>query len=79
MPSIDYTLGYEKSKADPFLYYKWDESHGILVWIILCDDLVLFGANEEVILKNAVRMFEVDDAGSLVDYLGCRLMIDWEK
>ena len=76
------SLGYKKSTADPCLYYKWDTMHGLLVWISWCDDLVLFGSNKEVVLREVTkvkRLFEIDDAGPLVDYLGCRLEIDWEK
>ena len=75
-------LGYVKSSADPCLYFKWDKKDGLLVWISWCDDLVLFGANKEVVLREVARIkniFEVDDAGPLSDYLGCKLDINLEE
>ena len=53
-----------------------------LIWISWCDDLVLFGANKEIVLREVERIkriFEVDVSGALTDFLGCKLTIDLKE
>ena len=75
-------LQFEKSTADPCLYQKWHETHGLIVWLSWCDDLLLFGRNKELVLAGVDELkerFAVDDVGALEDYHGCKIDFDWDK
>ena len=80
--SIMSILQFEKSKADPCLYHKWDKTHGLMVWLSWCNDLLLFGRNKDSVVtevKELKKHFAVDDVGALEDYLGCKIDFDWSK
>ena len=34
-------LGYKWNQADPCLYYKWDETFGLIVWLSFIDDMMI--------------------------------------
>ena len=74
-------MKFQRSQADPCLYYKWNEHHGYTIWLSWCDDLACFGDKTAVdsAVKDVSTHFEVDDVGDMKDYLGCALDIDRTK
>ena len=74
-------MEHKKSKADPCMYYSWNSSENLAIWIIWIDDNLCIG-NRKVV-KREVQMlsdrFEVDDVGTLEEYVGCKIDIDQEK
>ena len=72
-------MEYERSKADPCLYWKYDDRKGLSVWLSWVDDCCILG-QQDVVLTNKEklkRLFECDDVGELKEYVGCK--IDWDK
>ena len=54
--SVMRSLSFQKSLADPCLYHKWDENHGLMVWTSLYDDLLAIEANKGAVLKEVEDM-----------------------
>jgi hypothetical protein len=57
---------YEKSLADPFLYFCWTMT-GLIIWLSWIDDCLVVG-NEEGVLAAKEKMkarFDCDDIGEL--------------
>ena len=78
--SVMLTLGFAKSHADPCLYFKWDATHGLIVWLSWIGDLLVFNKCEACVLaevQGIKEVFDVDDVGPLEDYLGCKLDFNW--
>jgi hypothetical protein len=74
-------MNFQRSQADPCLYYKWNEHHGYTIWLSWCDDLACFGDKTAVdsAVQDVSTHFDVDDVGDMKDYLGCALDIDRTK
>ena len=66
------SMQYEKSKADPCLYFKWKRK-GLVIWMSWVDDLFVTGNTEDVHFeKNEMMMrFDCDDTGEAKEYVGC--------
>ena len=67
-------MGYNRSKADPCLQYKWIDGR-LILWLTWVDDLLNLG-NKEDVLKEKEEMkerFECDDVGEAKEYIGCKL------
>ena len=75
-------LQFQKSVADPCLYFKWDDKDGLIVRLSWIDDLLVINKSKECVLREVERVkevFGVDDVGSFEDYLGCKLDFNWKK
>jgi hypothetical protein len=71
------SLGFTKSKADPNLYYKVEDS-GPVILLLYVDDLFLTG-NEKLIVeckRNLASEFEMKDLGMMHYFLGLEV---WQK
>ena len=68
------SMGYEKSSADPCLYYKWTNK-GPVLWISWIDDCFVIGPKEQI--KKAkdemMKRFDCDEIGNMNEYVGCKL------
>jgi Reverse transcriptase (RNA-dependent DNA polymerase) len=71
------SMGYERSKVDPCLFYKWTERHGLQVWMTWINDSFACGTKEAVseAKKQLHDCFkgECDDGGELQEYVGCKI------
>ena len=74
-------LGFEKSGADPCLYFKWNDHERLNIWISWVDDLLAIGTRDDVELmaEGVKSQFDVDDLGTLEEYVGCKIDIDREN
>ena len=74
-------LSCERSKADPCLFFRWDEKDGLILWLTWIDDKLCI-AHPDVIKDEKDRMkkhFECDDVGEVVDYIGCKVEVDQKE
>ena len=67
-------MKFEKSWADPCLYYKETEN-SLVLWLSWIDDCLCVGPDVEVKKARAdiLARFECDDVGELKEYLGCKI------
>ena len=67
-------MQYERSKADPCLYFR-NAEHGLVIWLSWVDDCLICGKPEGV--KQAkeamMRRFDCDEVGELKEYVGCKI------
>jgi hypothetical protein len=68
---------YERSKADPCLYYRWT-SYGLVLWLSWVDDCLVCGRREgvEEAKKGLMERFDCDDLGEMTEYIGCKIERD---
>ena len=72
-------MDFERSNADPCLYWKYSEKTGLIVWLSWVDDCCVIG-NEKVVLESKEKLkslYECEDVGMLTEYVGCKL--DWNR
>ena len=43
-----YDMGYERSKANPCMYYKWNNT-GLTIWISWIDDCMIWGNSTNIL------------------------------
>jgi Reverse transcriptase (RNA-dependent DNA polymerase) len=67
-------MGFQRSSADPCLYYK-NSKNGIVIWISMVDDCLLIGHRDDVSKYKAMmhQFFECEDIGKLKEYVGCKI------
>ena len=74
------SMKYQKSKADPCLYFKWTKE-GLIVWISWIDDCFVVGPVNSV--KQAriemIKRFDCDVIGNMNEYVGCKLERNWDN
>ena len=74
-------MGYNRSKADSCLYFKWTALGNLIVWLSWVDDCVCFGQSQDV--KTATdemkSLFECDDVGEFEEYVGCQVIRENNK
>ena len=72
-------MKYQRSKADPCLYFERAE-HGLVLCISWVDDILMAGKKEEVLdtKKRMMTHFDVDQVGELKEYIGCKIDHDRE-
>ena len=68
------SMGFDRSKADPCLYFAWTQ-FGLILFLSYIDDMILMGNKDGVmhfreIFKGKV---DVDDIGPLDEYLGAKI------
>ena len=73
-------MGFQRSSADPCLYYK-NSKNGIVIWISWVDDCLLVGHRDDVSKYKAMmhQFFECEDIGELKEYVGCKIERDKER
>jgi hypothetical protein len=67
-------MKYEKSMADPCLYFCWT-MRGLIIWLSWIDDCLVAG-NEEGVLADKEQIkarFDCDNIGELTEYVGCKV------
>jgi len=71
-------MDYERSKADPCLYFSWT-AYGLVIWLSWVDDLFSTGSDEglKVAKEEMKKRFDCEDVGELNEYVGCK--IDYDK
>jgi hypothetical protein len=71
-------MKYTRSKADPCLYYSWNDG-GLVIWISWVDDCLICGKKESVLhaKEEIKKIFDCDEVGELKEYVGCK--IDYNK
>ena len=75
-----YSMGMQRSNADPCLYFSWTED-GLVIWVSWIDDCLVVGSDKAVAKAKRAMMerFECEDVGDIVEYVGCKIDIDREK
>ena len=73
-------MNFERSKADPCLYYAWTK-YGLVTWISWVDDCLVCGSPEGVKIAKAQMMnqFDCDEIGNMDEYVGCKVDRDHEN
>ena len=74
-------LGHKWSRADPCLYYSWNEKNELAICASWIDDNLCTG-NDDIIAnetKKLAEQFDVDDVKELEEYVGCKIKLDHEK
>lgn len=67
----------DQSRADPYLFFKWDLTWGLVMWLTWIDSKLCIAnakhfEHEKELLK---KHFQCDDFGKLTDYIECNLDI----
>jgi Reverse transcriptase (RNA-dependent DNA polymerase) len=67
-------MGFEKSVADPCLYFK-NTLNGLVLWISWVDDCLLVGHPNQVheYKQKINEYFYCDDVGEICKYVGCTI------
>ena len=62
-------MNFERSKADPCLYFAWTE-HGLVTWVSWVDNCLVCGSAEGVRIAKAQMMeqFDCDEVGNMDEY-----------
>ena len=70
-------LGYARNCTDPCVYYKWDEDHGLIVWLSFIDDMLIVYSDAAMTnMKKQFNMVDCDDIGTVQEYIGTKEDID---
>ena len=74
-------MKYERSMADPCMYYKWHKDEGLIIWLSWIDDCLCIGSRTGVQeAKNMMlEQFECDDIGFPSEYVGCKLKFNMKE
>jgi hypothetical protein len=67
-------MHYTRSKADPCLYYLWEDT-GLVIWLSWVDDCLICGEKTSVIhaKEEMKKRFDCDEVGELAEYVGCKV------
>ena len=68
-------MNFERSRADPCLYYCWTTC-GLVLWLSWIDDCLCMGPAEvvEEKKKELMKQFDCSDEGGLDEYVGCKIV-----
>gem|GEM_PF-6951265 len=68
-------MNFERSRADPCLYYCWTNL-GLVLWLSWIDDCLCMGPAEvvEEKKKELMKQFDCSDEGGLDEYVGCKIV-----
>ena len=68
-------MEFNRSKADPCLYYKWTAAGFLIAWLSWIDDCACFGPDKDVeeARTEMNELFECDDIGDMEEYVGCQI------
>lgn len=72
---------YERSKADPCVYFNWDRHGELNLWASFIDDCINAGKRDRVreAKRKMFRKFECEDVGELREYVGIKIDRDYEN
>jgi hypothetical protein len=72
-------LKFNRSKADPCLYFRWTDTNALLLWFSWVDDCFITGPKKELIQmkKDIMDQMDCDDGGEITEFVGCK--IDYHK
>ena len=78
--SVFRAMGFERSKADPCLYFAWTKD-GLVLWVSWVDDCLVVGSQKgvQIAKKHLTSHFECDELGNMDEYVGCKVERDWEN
>jgi hypothetical protein len=65
----------ERSKADPCLFFKWDDLCGLVMWLTWLDKKLCI-ANQTIIKREKEELkshHKCDDVGPVEDYIECKI------
>jgi hypothetical protein len=65
-------LNFDRSKADPCLYYKWAKTGALILWFSLVDDCFMTGPTSEIVDNQTGNRGNVhcDDGGEVRELVG---------
>jgi hypothetical protein len=68
------SMGFNRSKVDPCLYFKWTQ-HSLLVWVSSIDDCLVIGKAEGMkhTKNQLMEIFDCDEVGNMDKYMGCKI------
>ena len=68
-------MEFNRSRADPCLYYKWTAAGFLIAWLSWIDDCACFGPDKDVeeARTEMNELFECDDIGDMEEYVGCQI------
>jgi hypothetical protein len=74
------SMDFERSKADPCLYFAWTVN-GLVLWVSWIDDCLVLGNKIGVEIAKAQMMnrFDCDEVGNMDEYVGCKLERNWDE
>lgn len=69
------SMKFERSTADPCMYFKWTAAGFLIVWLSWIDDCACFGQHNDVekSRREMNELFECDDIGDINEYVGCKI------
>ena len=72
-------MKFERSDADPCLYYRRSR-YGLIAWVSWIDDCLVVGSRKAVGIAKRMLMnrFDCEDIGIANEYVGCKLTRDHE-
>ena len=68
-------LGYMWNKVDPCLYYKWNPTIGLIVWLSFIDDMLII-CKEEGMAIQFTGTVGCDDISPLKEYIGTKIDVN---
>jgi hypothetical protein len=74
------SMGFERSKADPCLYFAWT-INGLVLWVSWIDDCLVLGnkAGMQTAKEQMMMRFDCDEVGNMDEYVGCKLERNWDE
>ena len=71
-------LGYTQNKVDPCLYYKWEPTIGLIVWISFIDNMLIICKEEgmAMVKKQFTEMVDCEDNGPMKEYIGMKINLN---
>ena len=75
------SMGYKQNRADPCLYYKWDSTMGLIMWVSFIDDMLVVCNKKYMddVKQNFTNTVDCDNMGAMVEYIGTKIDIDKTK
>jgi hypothetical protein len=69
-----HSMSFQRSKADPCLYFAWT-TLGLVLWLSWIDDCLVAGQTEAVrkAKKKMTDRFDCDIIGNMNEYVGCKI------
>jgi hypothetical protein len=67
-------MHYTRSKADPCLYYLWEDT-GLIIWLSWVDDCLICSEKASVIhaKEEMQKRFDCNEVRELTEYVGCKV------
>ena len=75
------SMGYKRNRTDPCLFYKWDNTMGLIMRISFIDDMLVV-CNEKYmddVKQKFMNTVDCNDMGATVEYIGTKIDIDKTK